>query len=384
MRVYLRAYVLAVVVEALAVAVVRVVVQVTPRFAVLGSSLPLLVIVLVALRWGSGPAATATLAGAGLLATVVLPWTTAWAVDAVGAGEVGMFLVTGLAISVVAGRQRRAYRETAALAASLAVTNEELAEAQRQRDAFLNVASHELRTPLTSVRGYVQLCRRYLEGQLARPAALEAARLAALLVSAERNIDRLVRLEDDLLDVSRIEAGRLLLRRRPLDLASLLRECVDTMRVVWPGRTATLDGVDQPLPVLADPDRIWQVLTNYLTNALTFSSGTVAVRAETQGTMVWVGVADQGPGLSPADQQKVWDRFYSSDRRATQRAFAPSTGLGLSLYISKAIVEQHGGAVGVQSRLGAGALFWLTVPRVSADELPAAGRGAPLDGSEGD
>jgi two-component system phosphate regulon sensor histidine kinase PhoR len=140
--------------------------------------------------------------------------------------------------------------------------------------------------------------------------------------------------------------------------------------------------VDQPLPVLADPDRIWQVLTNYLTNALTFSSGAVAVRAETQGTMVRVGVADHGLGLSPTDQQKVWDRFYSSDRRATQRAFAPSTGLGLSLYISKAIVEQHGGAVGVQSQPGAGALFWLILPRVSADALPT-GPGAPLDEREG-
>jgi signal transduction histidine kinase len=249
----LPASVRAALVEGLAVVLVRAVVQTAPGFDVIGA-LPLLAIVMIGVRWGEAPAGLATLLGTGLLTIWVMPWTANWVLVAEDAGQVGVFLMTGLLISLVVGRQHRAHDHAVALAASLTATNRDLAAARQRMDDFLSVASHELKTPLTSASGYVQLCRLYLDERHRALTAEETAHLVGLLRSAERSMNRLVRLEDDLLNVSRIEAGRLTLHRQPIDLAQLLRECIDTKRLLWAGRTLTLAGADQPFWVLADAD----------------------------------------------------------------------------------------------------------------------------------
>jgi signal transduction histidine kinase len=147
----------------------------------------------------------------------------------------------------------------------------------------------------------------------------------------------------------------------------MVRDSVEEQRANWPGRTLTLDLPAQAVLVRADADRLRQVATNYLTNALKYSprDQPVAVTVRVAGDEAWVGVRDEGFGLTPAQQQEIWERY----RRVESVVVADTTGraggnLGLGLYISRTIIAQHGGQVGVESAPGAGALFWFTLPLV--------------------
>ncbi len=245
---------------------------------------------------------------------------------------------------------------------------EVLRETTRRMDEFIGIASHEFRTPLAVLKASLQLVTRRLRR---RPAALVRANasgcemesdLLPLVERATLAADRLERLACDLLDVSRIRAGELIIRPSPFELGTTVSDCVFDVREAIPNRTITLHLPEGPTPVLADPDRIRQAIANYLTNALKFSADDkpvhVALRRDEH--LATVTVQDFGPGLPPDEQVRIWERFHRSPEITHQSG--SNIGLGLGLYITRTIIEHHGGQVGVESRVGEGATFWFTLP----------------------
>jgi PAS domain S-box-containing protein len=240
-----------------------------------------------------------------------------------------------------------------------------LRETNRQMDEFLSIASHELRTPLTSIRANVQLTVRRLTALFQEEERLTPERLESvqsLLERANRQTQLLDRLVGDLLDVSRIQANRLELRMERCDLIGIVRDAVVQQRMAWPGRPITLKTPNRRVPVVADADRIGQVVANYLTNALKYSAAEkpVHVTLDLHDATARVAVRDAGPGLTPEQQRTIWDRFQRVEEIQVQAG--SGVGLGLGLYITKTIVERHGGQVGVESTPGDGSMFWFTLP----------------------
>ena len=234
-------------------------------------------------------------------------------------------------------------------------------EATRQRDEFLSVASHELRTPLTSVKANVQIANRRMREAASSPEA--GQRTSQILARADRQVDRLIRLVDDLVDASRIQSDRLELRRRRLDLREVVREAVEEQRQLTSPARLRLELPDRPVVVDGDADRLGQVVTNYLTNALKYSpeSAPVVVRVERDAAArARVSVRDEGPGVPPEEREEIWRRFYRAVGVRVQSG--SGVGLGLGLYISREIMVRHGGAVGVEGAPGEGSTFWFTLP----------------------
>jgi PAS domain S-box-containing protein len=255
-----------------------------------------------------------------------------------------------------------------------------LEDTRRRMDEFLGIAGHELRTPLTTVKGNVQLAERRArkllsdtsaagagvataDGDAAEPMRdAELRTLPVLLARAAAAADRQDRLVNDLLDVSRIHAGRLEMRPEPCDLATIVRDRVEEQRLSEPERDIRLRLPADALPVVADPDRIGQVVANYLSNALKYSEAKmpVTVSVAREGTVVRVAVRDRGPGLPPEERERVWERFYRATSVTTRNG--SGVGLGLGLHIAHTIVERHGGTVGIDSDLGKGSTFWFALP----------------------
>jgi PAS domain S-box-containing protein len=264
----------------------------------------------------------------------------------------------------VTEREQLQRQQTAAEAHILA-----LQHANQRMDEFLGIASHELRTPLTSISANVQMAARYLR-QMTGPGASDSSngneprlpRTRDLLERTHRQVVRLDRLVGDLLDVSRITGGNLELRPAPGDLGEIVREAVDAQRAVWPQRSISLHLPSTVVPLLADADRVGQVVINYLTNALKYSpeEQPVTVRLSVRGHQARLDVRDQGPGLSPQQQTRLFERFYRVP--GIEQQSGSGIGLGLGLYICQTIIARHGGQVGVQSAPGRGSTFWFTLP----------------------
>ena len=243
-----------------------------------------------------------------------------------------------------------------------------LHETNRRMEAFLGIAGHELKTPLTTVILSLQMLQRRAQQRAsqAEGAAGQARREDAPhdLELPLQQADRLNRLVSELLDTSRIQAGQLQLDRKPVDLARIVRMTVEEQRHAVPERIIALSLPEGPLSVFADADRIGQVVTNYLTNALKYSQEDrpveIGVQVEGQQARVWV--RDQGPGIPQDAQVHLWERFHRVPGIEVQSG--SGIGLGLGLHISKTIIEYHQGQVGVQSTPGQGATFWFTVPLV--------------------
>ncbi len=187
------------------------------------------------------------------------------------------------------------------------------------------------------------------------------------LEHADQSTARLSRLLTLLFDTAAIRTGKLELHRAPCDLAALVREQVAGLRVAAPDRTIRLHAPagGAPIPALlveADADRIGEVVTNYVTNALKYSppDRPVDVVVAARGGRARVAVCDRGPGLPKAERARVWELFHRAPGVAPQSG-TPGGSLGLGLYISKAIVEAHGGRVGVTSAVGEGCTFWFTL-----------------------
>jgi signal transduction histidine kinase/PAS domain-containing protein len=243
-----------------------------------------------------------------------------------------------------------------------------LEETKAQMDTFLSIASHELRTPLTSLKLSLQLSQRRLHKLTASPGGTAASNDTGLQSAVEqvnRTVHQLERLEalvNDLVDVSRIQVGKLELRLDRADLAAIVREAVLEQQEAAPERSIHFQRpADWSVLVHADSGRIEQVVTNFLTNALKYSQADrpveVGVEVEQQ-VRVWV--RDHGPGLPLSEQDHVWERFHRV--KGVEVQSGPGVGLGLGLYISRIIVERHHGQVGVETVPGQGATFWFTLP----------------------
>jgi signal transduction histidine kinase len=266
-------------------------------------------------------------------------------------------LITGGEAALLDMRDRLAEREAALheVRAALAV-----------RDQFLTVAAHELRTPLTALKGHIQLAkRRFSRGM--------PERAQDHIIRAEEQIERLTMLVNNLLDVSRLNAGRLDLVQRPVDLAPVIRRVVELERDVPPEREIDLTCPESLPPVLADPTRIEQVLINLLENARKYSpeGRPIRVTAEVRDGAIVIAVQDHGIGIPAEEQTRIFERFHRAanvDRNVA--------GLGLGLYIAWEIVRAHNGTVTVTSHPGQGSTFQVTIPGTAGVPPASAPNGA--------
>ncbi len=228
-------------------------------------------------------------------------------------------------------------------------------EIDRLRRQFVDAVTHELRTPLTTILGYAE----FLEEEAAGTLTPAQVKFLFQIRKASRQLAALV---DDLLDVASMEAGTFALRRRHADLAAQIAEIAESMRpqVSEAGLTLAVDLPAPPLSIDMDPERIGQVLLNFVVNAVKFTprGGALRVSAAAADGFVRCEVQDSGVGVSPDDIPKLFQRFSQLEYGRHRTA-----GTGLGLFICKAIVEAHGGAIGVQSEPGRGATFWFTLPQ---------------------
>ncbi len=238
----------------------------------------------------------------------------------------------------------------------------EQAEIERSKDEFVSLVSHELRTPLTSLKGSLGL----VTGGVFGPLPEEAHEMLRVAVS---NTDRLVRLVNDILDLQRVDAGRLQLHLQPYGLVHIVRDSVASVSGVFTDRGLVLENLvemQEDLQVLCDGDRIVQVLTNLLGNAAKFSraGSTVTITSfiETDtfegADYVVIEVADQGRGIPPERLDRIFERFEQVDSSDARHG----SGSGLGLAIARVLVEMHGGRLTVTSEPGVGSVFSVTLP----------------------
>jgi PAS domain S-box-containing protein len=249
-----------------------------------------------------------------------------------------------------------------------------LTEANRRMDEFLGIATHELKTPVTSSSLLVELATDSLTNVIAELTAERDAAAHRLLpihelaIRADTGLERLGRLMDDLLDVSRIHAGKLEFRLARCDLAAIVRDAVTEQRQIAPKRTIALHlSAKRTVSVWADAERIRQVLTNLLTNALRYSPENCPVRVGLQLRGGWarVSVRDAGQGIPLGEQDRIWQRFQRIEGIEAQSG--TGVGLGLGLYIARTAIERHHGRIGVVSAPGRGSTFWFALPTQHVD-----------------
>jgi PAS domain S-box-containing protein len=220
---------------------------------------------------------------------------------------------------------------------------------------IVSTVSHELRSPLTSVKGYTSLL-------LNRWDRLGEDQKKMMLEQVNHDADRVTRLITELLDISRLETGRLVLRRQMVDLALVAKTVVDKVAMEYPDLEVDLSFPDQLPRPYADPDKVEQVLTNLVENACKYASAKgLHVNAEHVDRQVAVSVADQGDGIPTDDIPRVFDKYF-------RRSEGKPTGSGLGLWISRGLVEAHGGRLSATSIPGQGTTFRFTLPLVTIED----------------
>ena len=220
----------------------------------------------------------------------------------------------------------------------------------------ISTVSHELRSPLTSVKGYTSLL-------INRWDRLGEDQKRMMLEQVHHDADRVTRLVTELLDISRLESGRLVLRRQMVDLIPLVNGVLEKVRMMETRLVAAVEFPENFPHVYADPDKIEQVLTNLVENAAKYADPeSLHVTGGLQNGQVSVAVADRGEGIPDSDLPRVFTKFF---RRAETRP----TGSGLGLWISRGLVEAHGGRLVVESEVGRGSVFRFTLPIDPPKEL---------------
>jgi len=275
--------------------------------------------------------------------------------------EQGEVVGTVLIFRDISERKRMELERERLLAAAQAA-QKEAEQANRLKDEFLATASHELRTPLTAVVGW---------SRLLRTGKLDAENSARALESIERNATLQTKLIDDLLDVSRIITGKLTLDRRPLEIAHVVSDAVNTVRPAADAKNIAIEtSFDaEAEPVLGDANRLQQVVWNLLSNAVKFTpkNGRIEVALQRVNSEVQVSVGDSGEGISSEFLPYVFDRFSQGDGKSTRS----HSGLGLGLAIVRQLVELHGGTVKAHSDgPGRGATFEMRLPVLSINLVP--------------
>jgi signal transduction histidine kinase len=258
--------------------------------------------------------------------------------------------------AVIAIENVRLFQEIQNKNYQLEVVNERLKDLDRLKSAFVANVSHELRTPLTAIKGAIDLLLREVAGPLNEKQTHYLARVRS-------NTHRLAGLIMDVLDLSKIEEGKIELHPGPVSLAGLLHEIVETLKPIATEKEIVLQATipESSLLAWADRDKITQVLTNLIGNAVKFipPGGRVNVSATIDdGEWVRVSVIDDGPGISEDEKDRIFDRFY----QIAEVGGAKPKGTGLGLAISKALVELHGGKIWLESELNRGSTFHFTLP----------------------
>ena len=267
--------------------------------------------------------------------------------------------------------ERRVTERTTQLEQAVGELKLEIAERRRleqQKDEFIAVASHELRTPITAIKGYVQIALREAEqsGQ---------TRLARLLKTVNEKTNQVTRLISEMLDVSRVENNVLPLEQEEFDLRLLARDVASSAEMHAEGFSISLDLPPAPIMVYADRQRVEQVLSNLVDNAIKYAGKdqldsrggrrTVEVSAMTAEGEALVSVRDYGVGIPEDQQSRVFSRFFRADN--VTHARYPYPGLGLGLYISHEIVDRHKGRMWLTSTEGVGSTFYFTLPLAAPD-----------------
>jgi signal transduction histidine kinase len=244
-------------------------------------------------------------------------------------------------------------------AQALETSNLKLAEMNRMKDVFLSTASHELKTPLTSVIAYSELLDEH-------GGTLTVEQRGEFLGRLQSEAQRLLALIEDILDLSRLETGKLTLRREPLTLDKVVHAAAETARA-----TAEKHGVRIVLtldpglpPVEIDEVKMRQVIVNLLVNAVKFSPDRqdVQLRSRRDGDFLVIEIQDQGPGIKPEESAHIFELFGQGLRQSDGK----TSGLGIGLHLVKRITELHGGHVGVNSVPGRGSTFWVRLPATAA------------------
>ena len=235
-------------------------------------------------------------------------------------------------------------------------------EASRAKDEFLAMVSHEIRTPLNAVAGWLHVLRAKRD----EPALVERA-----LDTAARNIRLLARVIDDLLDVSRIVAGRITMKREPVDIPPVLEAALAGLRPAAINKGVEVESVVSPWvgPVLGDPERLQQIIGNIVANAIKYtpSGGLVSVQARNDATHVEILVSDTGQGISPDFLPHVFEAFRRAEGGVSER----QGGLGLGLAIVQHLVGLHNGTVRAESPgIGKGARFSVRLPLIPREGVP--------------
>jgi two-component system phosphate regulon sensor histidine kinase PhoR len=220
-----------------------------------------------------------------------------------------------------------------------------------RKDEFIGIASHELKTPLTSLKGYLQLIAGYNKEELPQV-------VTQYVTKAGISINKLQSLINDLLDVSKIKAGRLEYTLHQIDITNLVCQCIENAEHIYPSYKFECDPTEVYM-VNGNPERLEQVLMNLINNAVKYSQNnkTITLSTEKFGDTVRVSVTDKGIGLSPDQKSKIFERFYRVEDKKNM-----TSGLGMGLYISNEIISNHNGTIGVESELGKGSTFYFELP----------------------
>ena len=250
----------------------------------------------------------------------------------------------------------QARREQEALLQQLQSTQSELEQAVRMRDDFMSIVAHEVRTPLNGLILETQLRKMHLARDNASAFTLD--KMHAMVDRDERQIKSLIRLIEDMLDVSRIRTGKLSIRPNPFDLVQLVSNLLQNFaQQIEAAETTVTFEADMPVEGFWDEFRIEQVISNLLTNALRYGGRSpIQVRVYRQGNEARVEVQDHGIGISAENQKRIFQQF---ERVSAKTVVA---GLGLGLFISEQIVAAHGGSIVVESEINEGALFRVCLP----------------------
>ncbi len=237
----------------------------------------------------------------------------------------------------------------------------------RQTSVMLSQTCHELKTPLTTMKTSVQLAERKIRrlreaGQLPPVVDESLANVDHLLEMANRDINLEDHLINDLLDLARMQLGKMSIALSPCDITALVRDTVESHRLIWPGRAITLDVSPQAIVVAGDAYRLVQVIGNFLTNALKYSPADrpVEVQVQVEEHFARIAIRDYGIGLPKRELKHIWERFYRVKGNTAQHG--SGVGLGLGLAICRMIVQLLHGEVGVISAPGEGSTFWFTTP----------------------
>ncbi len=325
----------------------------------------ILAIMLVALIWGLGPALFAVLLSSLTLGYFYIqPYGSPDAFQQDQLLSLLPFIIAGLVVAIITG-QREAARihalaaeqEAEEHAHELERANEELEQANQLKDHFLSIASHELKTPITSISGFTQITLRRLSREDDR--LIDAAEVQATLHKIDAQTQRLNALIDDLLDLNNISSGRIPLQVSDCDIGAICREVIENQRELT-GRHIELEEPPAAAIIKADCDRVNQVITNLISNALKYSpeDAPVRVTARLLDAAVCISVHDQGQGISKEQQKHIFEAFYRTPDARTSK----KRGWGLGLAICKDIVERHDGQIWCESKVGKGSTFYVQLP----------------------